>query len=114
MWPVRFFLAIFPCHSSPSYAREDHIGSPKPESVPGALLLHCHVKIFPARIAINTTALIVAILLPSYEESVNMSRCILIMLKPPVNGNEMPSRPKCMNFQVKVFAETSIQPYNVL
>ena len=22
MWPVRFFLAIFPCHSSPSYARD--------------------------------------------------------------------------------------------
>jgi len=50
------------------------------------------MKIISARIAFYTTALIVAILLSSYEESVNMSRCILIMLKLPVKGNEMLSR----------------------
>jgi hypothetical protein len=56
------------------------------------------VKIFLARIAFNTTSLIMVILLPSYEESVNMSRCVLIMLKPPVKGNEIPSRPQVHEF----------------
>jgi len=56
------------------------------------------VKIIPARIAFNATALIVVFLLPSYEESANMSRCILIMLKPPLEGNEMPSRPQVHEF----------------
>jgi hypothetical protein len=50
------------------------------------------MKIISARNAFYTTALIVVILLPSYEESVNMSRCNLIMLKPPVKMNEMLSR----------------------
>jgi hypothetical protein len=36
--------------------------------------------------------------LPSYEESVNMSRCNLIMLKPLAKGDEMPSRPQVHEF----------------
>src|SRR3989442_573948 len=36
MRSVCFFLAVFPCHSPPSYAREDHKGCHKPESVYGA------------------------------------------------------------------------------
>jgi hypothetical protein len=61
------------------------------------------MKIISARIAFYTTALIVVILLSSYEESVNMSRCILIMLKLPVKRNEMLSR-----LQVHEFSGQSI------
>jgi len=56
------------------------------------------VKIIPASIAFDTTALIVVILLPSYEESVNLSRCNLIMLEPLLKGDEMPSRPLVHEF----------------
>jgi hypothetical protein len=61
------------------------------------------VKVAPARISVYATALIVVILLPSYEESENMSRCILIRLRQPVKRNEMLSRP-----QVHEFSDQSI------
>jgi len=56
------------------------------------------VKIILASIAFDTTALIVVILLPSYEESVNLSRCNLIMFGPLQKGGEMPSRPLVHEF----------------
>jgi hypothetical protein len=62
------------------------------------LLPHCHVKVAPARISVYTTALIVVIHLPSYEESVNMSRWILIRFRQPVKRDEMLSRPQVHEF----------------
>jgi hypothetical protein len=56
------------------------------------------VKIIPARIAFNTTAPMVVILLPSYEESVNLSRCNLIVLKSLLERDEIPSRPQVHEF----------------
>jgi hypothetical protein len=52
-----------------------------------------HVNNISARIAFNTTELGVVILMPSYEESVNMSRCNFQRLNPLLNRVEMPSRP---------------------
>jgi len=37
-------------------------------------------------------------LLSSYEESANMSRCMINRLKPPVKGDEMLSRPQVHEF----------------
>jgi hypothetical protein len=62
------------------------------------LRLRCHVKIILARIAFLTTALIVVILLPSYEESVNLSRCNLILLEPLEKRDKMPSIPQVHEF----------------
>jgi hypothetical protein len=56
------------------------------------------VKIILARIAFLTTALIVVILLPSYEESVNLSRCNLILLEPLEKRDKMPSIPQVHEF----------------
>jgi hypothetical protein len=56
------------------------------------------MKIVSARTAFNTTAMRVVILLSSYEESVNMSRCNLIMLKPLLKRDEISSRPKVHEF----------------
>ena len=64
MWPVCFFLAIFPCHSPPSYAREDHTINPTHESVSGAPLAPLLCEDYPARIAFHTTELIVVVPMP--------------------------------------------------
>jgi hypothetical protein len=59
-----------------------------------------HVNNISARIAFNTTALGVVILMPSYEESVNMSRCNFDRLNPLLKGIEMPSRPQVHEFSI--------------
>jgi hypothetical protein len=56
------------------------------------------VKIIPARIAFNTTAMRVEILLSSYEESENMSSCNLVMLKPLLKRDEISSSPLVHEF----------------
>jgi hypothetical protein len=52
----------------------------------------------PARISDYTTAIIVVFLLPSYEESANMSRCIVNMLRPPAKRDEVLSSPQVHEF----------------
>jgi hypothetical protein len=52
----------------------------------------------PARISDYTTAMIVVLHLPSYEESANMSRCIVNRREPPLKGNEMLSSPQVHEF----------------
>lgn len=52
--------------------------------------------------------------MPSYEESVNMSRCNLATIKLLLKSDEVPSRPQVHEFLVEEFAETSIQQYNVM
>jgi hypothetical protein len=52
----------------------------------------------PARISFYTTAVIVVFLLSSYEESVNLSRCIVNRLRPPAERNEMLSSPQVHEF----------------
>ena len=59
-----------------------------------------HVNNISARIAFNTTALGVVIHMPSYEESVNMSRCNFNRLNALQNRVEMPSRPQVHEFFV--------------
>jgi hypothetical protein len=68
----------------------------------------------PARISDYTTAMIVVFLLSSYEESANMSRCILNRREPPVKRNDKLSSPHVHEFLVGVFAEASFRLYNVL
>jgi hypothetical protein len=52
----------------------------------------------PARISDHTTAMIVVFLLPSYEESVNMSRCIVNRIRPPGKMDEALSSPQVHEF----------------
>jgi len=52
----------------------------------------------PARISDYTTAMIVVFLLSSYEESVDMSRCMENKLKPPVKRDETLSSPQVHEF----------------
>lgn len=52
--------------------------------------------------------------LSSYEESANMSRCIVNSREPPVKRNDTLSRPQVHEILVKVFAEIRFRPYNVL
>jgi hypothetical protein len=53
---------------------------------------------YPCKNSVNTTPLIVVMLLSSYEESANMSRCMINRLKSPVKGDEMLSRPQVHEF----------------
>jgi hypothetical protein len=61
-------------------------------------LLHCHVMDIPARISFDTTAMIVVLLLSSYEEMSNLSRCIAHRFERPAMGNEMLSSPQVHEF----------------
>jgi hypothetical protein len=62
------------------------------------LLLQCHVIVIPARISDHTTAMIVVFLMSSYEESVNMSRCIANGLRLPLKRSEALSSPQVHEF----------------
>jgi len=59
-----------------------------------------HVNNISARIAFNTTVLGVVILMSSYEESVNMSRCNFNRLHYLLNWADMASRPQVHEFVV--------------
>ena|SRR5215469_8730153 len=73
-----------------------------------------HMNKISARIAFNTTTLGVVILIQSYEESVNMSRCNFYRLNPLLNWTEMPSSALVHEFLIHEFADITNQPYNVM